>query len=86
MAGRKPKRVEIGLRLDDMVILREGARVGRAALMKRLRDLKAEMRDKIRTVELLDDALGRLDLSIAKAEEAYGSMSATPATTDGGDR
>lgn len=71
---RKPKRVEIGLRLDDMVILREGARGGRAALMRHLRSLRAEMQDKISVIEKLDDALTRLDLAIAIAEAAYGSM------------
>ncbi len=79
--ARKPKRVEIGLRVDDMVILREGARVGRAVLLKQLRGLKAEMQDKIRTAERLDDALGRLDVAIAKAEAAYDLPSSDEAPT-----
>lgn len=72
MPARKPKRVEVGLRYEDMVILREGTRVGRAALVKRLRDLKGEMQDKIALIEKIDDALDRLDVAIAKAQDAYG--------------
>lgn len=85
MAGtRKPKRVEIGLRLDDMMILREAGRVGRTALVARLRTLKAEMQDKISTVEKIDDALDRLDVAIAKAAAAYGVPDpAAPPTTPG---
>lgn len=77
-AKRRPKKVEIGLRLDDMVILREACRVGRSALLARLRSLKAEMEAKISTIEKVDDALGRLDVAIAKASAAYGVDLAPP--------
>lgn len=81
--ARKPKRVEIGLRLDDMVILRHAGRAWRDVMLKSLRDMRSEMERKIRAVETLDDALGRLDLSIAKAEDAYGQMSQQPAPSAG---
>ena len=76
---RKPKRVEIRLRLDDMVVLREAGRIGRAALVNQLKTLKAQMQHKIETVEKVDDALDRLDVAIAKAMAAYGVEIAEPA-------
>ena len=82
MAGRKPKRVEVRLRLDDMVVLREACRIGRAHLLARLRDLKAEMQDKITLIEKVDDSLTRLDVAIAKAEAAYGRVTFTEGETD----
>lgn len=77
----KPKRVEIGLRLDDMVILRHAGRAWREVLLKSLRDMRSEMERKIKSVEILDDTLGRLDLSIAKAEAAYGRITEERAST-----
>lgn len=77
--ARKPKRVEIGLRLDDMVILRHAGRAWREVMLKSLRDMRSEMERKIKSVEILDDTLGRLDLSIAKAEEAYGQIASRAA-------
>ena len=77
--ARRPKRVEIGLRVEDMVTLRGAGRLGRAALLNRLRDLKGEMQVKISTIEKVDDALGRLDVAIAKAEAAYGVQLNLPA-------
>lgn len=74
--ARKPKRVEIGLRLDDMVILREAGRSWRVVMMKRLHTLKDEMQKHIKAVEVLDDTLTRLDLSIAKAEAAFDEQQA----------
>jgi hypothetical protein len=72
VAKRRPKRVEIGLRLDDMLILRTASRAWREVMMRSLRDMRAEMARKIAAVEKLDDALVRLDVSIATAEAAYG--------------
>ena len=71
MAAKK-KRHEMALRIDDLMLLRSAARVGRATMVRTLRDQKAEMQRRIRSVELLDDVLQRLDVQIMKASDALG--------------
>lgn len=70
---KRPKKVEVGLRLDDFIVLRSAARTGRAAMLARLQSVKSQMQQDIRALERLDDTLVRLDVAIATAEAAYSS-------------